>query len=390
MEVVGRPGVFLGAVDDVNYNVYRECPNVTCKFKGDVDMSIDLHIHSKDFQNPGSDIVIESEKGSSKIVENFIANNGSESFMLMVYKPMVVETSQYRDSEHNTSKKSKVTLCQLCVMNELFNSQIIGKKKDIKNIKEKINDLPGEFVKILAHGRIYYRNKQNDALESYEVTLNEVYEDIQNEMKTKISSNDYNNLIHLIVKLLLMNLVCNITIGNASFENIKSVKGKFKWNSPGIRIRDVTPVNTESTNNDLISNFLRCVDICCLLFINKYFFDEIGINETSELEMWHIRKDAPMPIKLIIVFSVKFILNVQSIKDLSSLITLAREEYNRIYPANESMNFENLIRSFRQIDWNGVWDHLINPQNLKNLYTISIRAHLEGKPIKKKDVAFEK
>ena len=368
-----RAGVFLGTVDEIDHNVYRVYVKVTNNSKkSNAELHSDLQIHHEGFGSPNSDIIINKELKSTKEMKFYDAKNASMKFVLVYYRPIVKRIQDY--NEDGKDKKKNITLAQEYVINELSNTVQI--RMNLATGKKSYD--MDDFIKIYAHGRVFAK-EGDKIIESDEITLDESSVDLDyiEDSLIKGDSGAFVPLVALARKLILLHMG-GLIVGNPSLTNIKLADSKYKWNSPTLRIRHI-PNDTHI----LVRNLLRCIDLCHLLFNNRYFLDQIGINDISRLEMWRILNRAPGEIRSVIVFSTDVMLKTLQITDQKSCIFILKESFHKLYNGEHIEMFDGILRGFYNINWTDVAAYLLNAVNMENLFTIAIRAHTEGKPVKK-------
>jgi hypothetical protein len=383
MERCGRAGVFLNSSDEINPNgnrIYvkiRNLSKVSLQQDQESEMYADLYIH--DLNDPilksySSDIVVEGENKAGDYTNYFKVKLGTEKMILILYQPFVLRSFEYQD-RRGAGNKMAVTLAYDCIRNLYHNRNLVT-----SNLRSGKRSYTGEeFLTVFAHGRIYTNSKQTRKLESNEIALTENYEETELEEKLRSANIASFTPLALMIRQLFLFHQSGVFLGTPILENVKRVGKGYKWDLSQFSMREFT----NNGNNVIFINTLICIDICNFLFNNKYFFGEIGIDNLSKLEIWRIKQSSPEEVRSLMVFSPELLLKPEYIKDTVSCIRILKEEYDKLFSSQGDVAFRRMIQEISSIDWGKTTRYLINVQNLKNLFTIAIQAHTEGKPIKK-------
>jgi hypothetical protein len=164
---VGKAGVFLGTLDEVDNSVLRPLSRTVLKIKDmeskENGLEIDLKILSRTLNEKldvNSGIILKGETLEESKQILFSIKIGNQNFTLVFLKPILSETG---------SKHKLTSLAQINVQKYIHNKEIIEKFISEQNIKN-------AFLNLNAVGRIYDKVKQT----SYEAIILDDYDFLYN------------------------------------------------------------------------------------------------------------------------------------------------------------------------------------------------------------------
>ena len=168
-----------------------------------------------------------------------------------------------------------------------------------------------------------------------------------------------------------------ILMGLPILANVKHTGSGFKWDATAFRLIDMS---NESDDHFTI-NILKSIDLCNLLFHNKFFFDAIGITKTEDLDMQIIANEIQEQLKAAIIPTASLLIkshdicnpgkNGDSVSHCYSIVT--GEVKNKYGSSSDKISEEYFDRS-ENINWGEINGFLRDEKNVKSMFSSVIMA----------------